>query len=123
VPSSIAESGYSVVWTSFTYGILRTKCTRYFISGFSGQQLSVSSSKTRITDNGTNIYVSHSGRNLFLQGNCDPVFLALIHELGWVQDIEHIIDDLAALVRHGQQVKKASHESVKRRRCPLAVIT
>jgi hypothetical protein len=33
-------------------------------------------------------------------------FLALIHELGWVQDIEHIIDDLAALVASWSTSKK-----------------
>ena len=33
-------------------------------------------------------------RDYFAQGNCDEVFLNLITELGWLQDLNEVVDNL-----------------------------
>lgn len=34
------------------------------------------------------------GRDFFAKGDCDEIFLDLIHELGWAKDLEMVIDEL-----------------------------
>lgn len=47
-------------------------------------------------------------RDLFAQGNCEEVFLELIMELGWLQDLDEIAGDLPESSVHLVQSKKSA---------------
>jgi NAD+-dependent protein deacetylase sirtuin 2 len=50
-------------------------------------EIAYASTSDDVSGVGNGVKVSAAGRDLFAQGDCDAVFLALIQELGWMDDL------------------------------------